>query len=82
MACMRETDIKQRVKGERLRLAANMCQTLAIGIVLIAVLTPLLAGQGPDVKSSWINAAGASVVAVVLFIYAHVLIGLAVRSEA
>ena len=79
---MKKTDIKRRVKGERLRLASSMCQTLAIGIVLIAVLTPLLASQGPDVGFSWINAAGASVVAVVLVIYAHILIGLAVRSEA
>jgi hypothetical protein len=79
---MKESDIKRRVQGERLRLAANMCQTLAIGIVLIAILTPLLASRGGGDEPPWPYMAVSAVATLFLFVYAHVLIGVAVRREA
>jgi hypothetical protein len=79
---MTDTDIRQKIRGERLRLAANMCQTLAIGVVLVAVLPPLLGATGAYASLPWPNLLGAAIVIVLLLSYAHILIGAAVRAEA
>ena len=82
MVFMTDADIRQKIRGERLRLAANMCQTLAIGVALVAVLPSILASTSAASSLSWPNLLGATVVIVMLLSYAHILIGAAVKAEA
>jgi hypothetical protein len=76
---MVRSDLERRILSERLCALANLCQTLAVGILLLGIVAPLL--QPADVSSRPVDAAIAGVAALLLLISGHKLLGEAVRVD-
>jgi hypothetical protein len=79
MVCMAKGETRERVLSERLRLLANLCQTLGIGVLLLGVVAPLI--EDGDAALGGSEAAAAGAVAFVMLVLAQRLIGDAVRME-
>ena len=79
MACMAKGDTRKRLLSERLRLLANLCQTLGLGVLLLGIVAPLI--EDGDAALGGSKAAAAGTVAFVLLVLAQRLIGDAVRME-
>lgn len=79
--CMSNGEIARRIMSERLRLLANMCQTLAVGILLLGIAAPLLQTQGAAGGLSGLEAISATVFALALLLTPHKLTGEAIRIE-
>jgi hypothetical protein len=70
---------RKRVLSERVRLLANLCQTLGIGVLLLGIVAPLVERGGSALGGSEALVAGA--VAFLLLLLAQRLIGDSVRME-
>jgi len=80
MVCMSDDDLARKVLAERLRLAAGWCQTVAIGVLLLGFVTPLLTASQKLGGAAWDNLAMSVFIAAGLTLYAHKLIGDAVKA--
>jgi hypothetical protein len=79
---MTDPDVRRKIRRERLRLAASMCQTLAIGVVVVIVIPSVLGPTADGANLPWPNFVASAVVVGLLVSYAHILVGAAVRTEA
>jgi hypothetical protein len=79
MPCMSEEAKRKHVLSERIRLLANLCQTLGIGVLLLGIVAPLVGDGLPSLGAEEAVVAGA--VALMLLLLAQRLIGDSVRLE-
>ena len=79
MVCMSHSDVERRVLSDRLRALGNLCQTLAVGILLLGIVAPLVQPIGVSARPR--DAALAGLAALLLLLSGLKLIGEAVRVD-
>jgi hypothetical protein len=70
---MEHDSLQKKVLSERLRLLANLCQTLGVGVLLLGIVAPLVDAGQDGLGAS--EATVATVVTFVLLFFAQRLIG-------
>jgi uncharacterized membrane protein YjfL (UPF0719 family) len=79
MVCMAEDTTAKKILSERLKMLANICQTLGVGVLLLGIVAPLVdSGQNALGRS---DAVAAGAIALILIVIAQRLIGDSVRME-